>query len=66
MSALPPIADIDTQRRDVRFVPLATKLHCKKYALFDHLVGGRKQPAWNFQSESLSRLEVDNHFKFCR
>src|SRR5215831_14127428 len=39
MSALPPIADIGTQSRDVRFVPKADKVRCSKKALFDHLVG---------------------------
>ena len=39
MSALPPIADIGTQARDVRFVPKADKVRRSKMALFDHLVG---------------------------
>jgi len=30
MSALPPIADIDQHGRDVRFVPIADILHCRK------------------------------------
>ena len=30
MSALPPIADIGTQPRDVRFVPIADILRCGK------------------------------------
>jgi hypothetical protein len=39
MSALPPIADIETQSRNVRFVPKADEVHCSKVLLLDHLVG---------------------------
>jgi hypothetical protein len=38
MSALPPKADIDGRRLDVRFVPKADISQ-----LFDHLVGAREQ-----------------------
>jgi hypothetical protein len=39
MSALPPKADIDQHRPDVRFVPKADILRCGKNSLFDHLIG---------------------------
>jgi hypothetical protein len=35
MSALPPKADIETQSRDVRFVPKADIMHRSKNSLFD-------------------------------
>ena len=39
MSALPPIADIRADEIDVRFVPLATKVHRSKNGVpFDHFV----------------------------
>jgi hypothetical protein len=48
MSALPPKADIGTQPWNVRFVPKADKVQrSKEVALFDHLVGERKQLVWN-------------------
>jgi len=41
MSALPPKADIARDRRNVRFVPRADKVHRnKKWPLFDHIIGG--------------------------
>jgi hypothetical protein len=40
MSALPPKADIETQPRDVRFVPKADSCGAANTSLFDHLVGG--------------------------
>jgi hypothetical protein len=39
MSAFPPKADIAERDWDVRFVPKADILRCKKMSLFDHLVG---------------------------
>jgi hypothetical protein len=43
MSALPPKADIETQARDVRFVPKADILRCEKMSLFDHFVGASEE-----------------------
>jgi hypothetical protein len=37
----------------------------KQHPLFDHLVGQREQLRWNFESECLGGLEVDNEFEFC-
>jgi hypothetical protein len=42
MSALPQKADIVQHDRDVRFVPKADILRCKKNSLFDYLVGAHK------------------------
>src|SRR5262249_250779 len=42
VSALPPKADIETQSRDVRFVPKADILHCNRKSRLDHLVGAGK------------------------
>jgi hypothetical protein len=39
MSALPQIADIGSQARNVRFVPKADSCTAAKCGLFDHLVG---------------------------
>ena len=44
MSALPPKADIGTQPRDVRFVPIADILRgSKRTPLFDYFVDAAKQ-----------------------
>jgi hypothetical protein len=43
MSALPPKADIGTQSRNVRFVPLADLCSAANGSLFDHLVGAGEQ-----------------------
>jgi hypothetical protein len=43
MSALPPKADIGTQPRDVRFVPIADSCTAAKSLLFDHVVGAGEQ-----------------------
>jgi len=49
MSALPPKADITDHEWDIRFVPNADKVQrSKEVALFDHLVGERKQLVWNW------------------
>jgi hypothetical protein len=48
MSALPPIADNETQSRDVRFVPKAD-MPC----LFDHLVGGEHRQAAGAANETV-------------
>jgi len=61
MSAIPPIADIGTHPRDVRFVPKADILRCsKRTPLFDHLVGAGEQLWWNCDAQFLCRLEVDD------
>jgi hypothetical protein len=54
-SALPPKADIGTQLRDVRFVPIADIGH-----LFDHLVGAYQQALGNRKAELLRRFEIDH------
>ena len=46
MSALPPIADIGTQSRNVRFVPKADICSAVKFGLFDHVADNREQPGW--------------------
>jgi hypothetical protein len=43
MSALPPKADIRQGNRDVRFVPIATKVRRNKNGLLDHLVSAAEQ-----------------------
>jgi len=51
MSALHPKADIRADEIDVRFVPISTKVRrSKNGALFDHLVGGRKEFVGNRES----------------
>jgi hypothetical protein len=44
MSALPPKADIAEHDRNVRFVPIADIMRCRKtLVLFDHLVGSHQE-----------------------
>src|SRR6516165_1722907 len=50
MSALPPKADIETQSRDVRFVPKADSCNETILSLFDHLVGATEDTLRNAQS----------------
>jgi hypothetical protein len=38
MSALPPKADIETQSRDVRFVPFPDILRSNEKTLFEHFI----------------------------
>jgi len=43
MSALPPKADIETQSRDVRFVPQADQGDAANIILFDYSIRESKQ-----------------------
>jgi hypothetical protein len=45
MSALLPKPDIETQPRNVRFLPQADSCSAAKNALFDHLVGNQQKIA---------------------
>ena len=39
-------------------------MHCnKRVALFDHLMGERKQIWWNIQPKGLGGLEIDDQFQ---
>ena len=58
MSALPPKADMDQHRRDVRFVPKADILRCGRPLLFDHFIGSAKQRKRNANAKRFRRLEV--------
>jgi len=60
MSALPPKADIGTQRWHVRFVPKADICGAAKFRLFDHLVGARDQRRGYGKSERLRGLKIDD------
>ena len=61
MSALPSIADIETQSRDVRFVPIADITHrSERSLLFDHLVGAGEHRPGNGKTERLGALQVDD------
>src|SRR6516162_3389408 len=76
MSALPPKADIGTQRRDVRFAPKADILRCgrdRRYSITSSAIasspGGtvrgpllRRRERSAERSEVLSRLAVFNFF----
>ena len=37
----------------------------KRVALFDHLVGERKQIWWNIQPKGLGGFEIDDQFQIC-
>ena len=57
MSALPPIADMCSAKRDVRFVPEADIV-----ILFDHSVGFHQNGRRNGQTKNLGTLEIDDKF----
>jgi hypothetical protein len=54
MSALPPKADIGTQRWNVRFVPKADITQLARLWLFDHLAGANSAIAEMLTSTLLS------------
>jgi hypothetical protein len=64
MSALPPKADIAERDRNVRFVPKADILHCRKNAvirdLLDYLVGAGEQRVRHIEAERLGCLKIDD------
>jgi hypothetical protein len=60
MSALPPKADIRWAHCDVRFVPKADILRCKKMLLFDHLVGDGEQRRRDGEAQRPGGVEVDD------
>ena len=62
MSALPPKADVDRHRCDVRFVPKADF----PLILFDQFVGAAEQRHWNSEAERLGGLKVDDQLEFGR
>jgi len=66
MSALPPIADIGTHSRNVRFVPKADICSAAKILLFDDLVGAGKQGFGHRQAERVCCLQVDGEFVLVR
>ena len=67
MSALPPKADMDQHRRDVRFVPIGDKVQRSEMALlFDHLAGFDEQRRRHRQSECLRCLQIDQEIEFAR
>ena len=63
MSALPPKADIETQPRNVRFVPGGDLSRCsnvRELRLLYHLIGSHEQTGWHCQAERLCGLEIDH------
>ena len=61
MSALPPKADIDRARRDVRFVPKADMVRCgqeRRYSISRRRAAGL--PPGEGDAERLSGLEIDD------
>src|SRR5215469_13542452 len=64
MSALPPKADIGTQPRDVRFVPLADSRTAAKTSLFNHLVGGVEHRLRYGQVKRFGGFAIDSELGF--
>ena len=64
MSALPPIADIGTQPRDVRFVPKADSCGATKTSLFDHFIGGREELRGDGKADCVGGLDIDGQCEF--
>ena len=65
MSALPPIADVNRDRSNVRFVPKGDVSTCSKIApSLDHLVGEAEQRCRNCQSEGPGGFEIDHELDF--
>ena len=53
-----PESDVNRGNRNVRFVPIADIA-----ALFDHLIGDRKQARWNCKPERFGGLEIDRQLE---
>jgi hypothetical protein len=65
MSASPPKADKRPDVSDVRFVPLATLVHCSAGGLLKHLVGSSLHRLWDCDPEQLRSLKIDHQLELC-